>query len=73
MEPLHWELFVGAGLLILGQGGVLHVSLRKHINGMSDTVKEIKSDTRDLLAGQHNLDTRVSLLESDVSHIKELM
>lgn len=71
MEFHEWELIVGAGLLILGQGGVLHLGLRRYINGMGETVKEIKIDTRDLLAGQHHLDTRVSLLESDVSHIKE--
>jgi hypothetical protein len=71
VNTITWELLVGAGLLILGQGGVLHLSLRRHVNGMADTVKEIKVDTRQLLEGQYQLDTRVSLLESDVTHIKE--
>ena len=78
MEAFQWELIMGAGLLILGQGGILHLGLRKYINGMGDVVndikvdvKDIKVDTRELLDGQHQLDTRVSLLESDVTHIKE--
>lgn len=71
MNALQWELILGAGLLILGQGGVLHLGLRRYINGMGETVKEIKSDTKEIISNQHQLDTRVSLLEQDVTILKE--
>ena len=71
MNAFQWELLMGAGLLILGQGGILHLGLRKYINGMSDDVLEIKSDVKTLIAGQHTLDTRISLVEQDITHIKE--
>ena len=71
MNAFQWELLMGAGLLILGQGGVLHLGLRKYINGMGDDVLEIKSDVKTLIAGQHTLDTRISLVEQDLLHLKE--
>ena len=71
MNAFQWELLMGAGLLILGQGGILHLGLRKYINGMGDDVLEIKSDVKTLIAGQHTLDTRISLVEQDITHIKE--
>lgn len=71
MEPLTWELFVGAGLLLLGQGGVLHLGLRKYINGMGETVDEIKADTKLIIAGQHAFDVRLTVVEQDLLHLKE--
>ena len=71
MNAFQWELLMGAGLLILGQGGILHLGLRKYINGMSDDVLEIKSDVKTLIAGQHQFDLRLTVIEQDVLHLKE--
>ena len=72
MTQMDWELLVGAGLLILGQGGVLHLGLRKYINGMGDTVNDIKADTKKIIDNQHNFDVRLTIVEHDLAiHMKE--
>jgi hypothetical protein len=70
MEIHMIEILVAAGLLIVGQGGVLHLSLRKYINGMGDTVDEIKKDTRSIIDNQHNMDVRLAVVEKDVDILK---
>jgi hypothetical protein len=64
------EILIAAGLLVVGQGGVLHLGLRKYINGMGDVVKEIKIDTKDIIDNQHNMDVRLAVVEKDVDILK---
>ena len=70
MDLHQWELIVGAGLLIMGQGGVLHLGLRKYINGMGDTVQDIKKDTKSIIDNQHHMDVRLAVVEKDVDILK---
>ena len=71
MEKYTIELLIAAGLLVLGQGGVLHLGLRRYINGMGETVKEIKVDTKKIIDNQHTFDVRLSVVEKDVDILKE--
>ena len=71
MDALSWEILVAAGAVLFGQGGLLTVCRRYLINGLGEDVNEIKGDVKTLINGQHDLDTRISLVEQDILHIKE--
>ena len=71
MDGISWEILVGAGAVIFGQGGILYSGRRYLINGLGKDVTEIKGDVKTLINGQHDHDTRISLVEQDIERIKE--
>ena len=71
MESVSWEVLVAAGAVLFGQGGLLTVGRRYLINGMGSDITEIKSDVKILIDGQNNHAIRISLIEQDITHIKE--